>query len=1111
MADVRAGEAGDAYFSAEDPEWYLATRIGERAAAATAATMSGVETEGSAGQWDHQLTKIRDRFPYREDDGLFQDILRHHGISAAEFARVSQEGAEEAKARFEAPPEWIQALTRIRVVGDRDADDANGWQYLGKGGRPAAELLNFVRPMMGPAIRRLRDGVHGIVDGSGHGLDATALSDALERTWPRKAMTRLLLRVLILELNIARVRGELRGDSGAQRYQDFVSWSFDAPRALRIWKTYPVLLRECQALLDSWVAAMLEFCTHLCEDVDAIREILAVPAVPAVDDVAFDAGDGHRGGKSVGIVTFAGGTRIVYKPRSLRIDRHFQDLLRWANAAGFEPHFPVLDSYSVDDHGWSEYVPATSCTDEGQVSRFYRRQGGYLALLYALRATDFHFENVIASGEYPYLVDLEALFGSELLADSAKVTDDDVARRLVLSTVLCTGLLPSPEIYLDDTRQAKSDASGITFEPGQKTATAIPTWLDPASDTMRIVHRRMEMGGSQNVPSLGSQSTRPVEYAGDIVAGFEAMYRILTRERATLLGPDGLLASFAPDTVRRIFDATQAYSSFLWDSYHPTLLRNAAARDMYLDRVFARYDTFLAGPAAAASERRQLMRGDIPIFTSTVSGRTLLGGDGTVLDGALEASGLDLVHDRIRGLSDSDLERQKWVIASAFACAKTQDLASSWPTSVVPDRDGATERSTLLRQARQIGDELLDTALRTGDDLGWLGISPAGTELWRLAPTGPGVYSGTPGVALFLMYLGAVTGIARYTEAATQVAGGVARRARRIANHPAPSAGIPALGLSGAVDCGLYFAAHWAALSGDPETLGAMLGDVVPRLGETIEATTDMDLVDGIAGSLVGLAAVHAVLPTGPVEKLVSRCVERLAESAVPSGRGVFWNSSASDTPLCGVAHGASGIALALLRASNVLGAGRCDELIRGALAHEDSLFDGRLGSWPDLRPGNASRMMTAWCHGAPGIGIVRMAIGGHGAVDGGDTVLSDVRLAHDAVVRFYGGGDPSGDGDAITVRNLSLCHGEVGNLEFMAEASHLLGDERGGDLSRRLTNAVAGTIDDRGLICGVPEGLRTPGLMNGIAGIGFGLLRQAAPQTVPSVLSFEPPRLAAG
>jgi lantibiotic modifying enzyme len=42
--------------------------------------------------------------------------------------------------------------------------------------------------------------------------------------------------------------------------------------------------------------------------------------------------------------------------------------------------------------------------------------------------------------------------------------------------------------------------------------------------------------------------------------------------------------------------------------------------------------------------------------------------------------------------------------------------------------------------------------------------------------------------------------------------------------------------------------------------------------------------------------------------------------------------------------------------------------------------------------------------------------------------------------------------------------------------------------------------------LCGVPNGVETPGLMTGITGIGYELLRLAAPTQVPSLLIMEPP-----
>jgi lantibiotic modifying enzyme len=49
-------------------------------------------------------------------------------------------------------------------------------------------------------------------------------------------------------------------------------------------------------------------------------------------------------------------------------------------------------------------------------------------------------------------------------------------------------------------------------------------------------------------------------------------------------------------------------------------------------------------------------------------------------------------------------------------------------------------------------------------------------------------------------------------------------------------------------------------------------------------------------------------------------------------------------------------------------------------------------------------------------------------------------------------------------------------------------------------------SIEQQGWVTGIPQGVETPGLMVGIAGIGYALLRLAAPEQVPSVLLLEPP-----
>jgi lantibiotic modifying enzyme len=56
------------------------------------------------------------------------------------------------------------------------------------------------------------------------------------------------------------------------------------------------------------------------------------------------------------------------------------------------------------------------------------------------------------------------------------------------------------------------------------------------------------------------------------------------------------------------------------------------------------------------------------------------------------------------------------------------------------------------------------------------------------------------------------------------------------------------------------------------------------------------------------------------------------------------------------------------------------------------------------------------------------------------------------------------------------------------------------------LTTLVVESIERYGWLCGGPSGIESPGLMLGLAGIGYQLLRLAEPQRVPSVLALDPP-----
>ena len=91
---------------------------------------------------------------------------------------------------------------------------------------------------------------------------------------------------------------------------------------------------------------------------------------------------------------------------------------------------------------------------------------------------------------------------------------------------------------------------------------------------------------------------------------------------------------------------------------------------------------------------------------------------------------------------------------------------------------------------------------------------------------------------------------------------------------------------------------------------------------------------------------------------------------------------------------------------------------------------------------------------------------------------------------------------------NHSLCHGALGNVELLLTAARLLNRPEDQEALERATALIVGSIEAHGWVSGVPLGVETPGLMTGLAGIGYELLRLAEPDKVPSVLLAAPPCL---
>jgi type 2 lantibiotic biosynthesis protein LanM len=350
-------------------------------------------------------------------------------------------------------------------------------------------------------------------------------------------------------------------------------------------------------------------------------------------------------------------------------------------------------------------------------------------------------------------------------------------------------------------------------------------------------------------------------------------------------------------------------------------------------------------------------------------------------------------------------------------------------------------------------------------------------------------------VVLFLAYLGELTGEGRWTGLAQAALTALRRQLER--NRASLSSVGGFNGWGGVI----YTLTQLAALWKQPALLDEANAEV-GQLPALIERDEALDLIGGAAGCLASLLTLHQYAPSARTLAAMAQCGDRLLARAQPQDKGLGWVTPVPATgPLTGFSHGAAGVAWALLELAAVAGAERFRSAALAATAYERSLFCPGACNWPDLRywgpPGQApasaqAAFLTAWCHGAPGIGLARLR--GLRHQDDPQARAEVAAALQTTLAQGFGA-------------NHCLCHGDLGNLELFLQAGEALADPRWRAEADRLGGLVLDDIDRRGWRCGLPDGVESPGLMTGLAGIGYGLLRLADPARVPSVLVLEPPR----
>lgn len=305
---------------------------------------------------------------------------------------------------------------------------------------------------------------------------------------------------------------------------------------------YPAGAQLLRGSITAWRRRTSDLFGHLVRDAGELGVDTAIERVRTH-------GEGlHARATTLGL-ELGGNHHWFHRTRDRSMGAWFLDACASLNARGLSTPLHLRRLLVRDGCSWDEAVPILPCHEPPAIHRFFVRAGMLVRLLERFAAVDFHARNVVGSGEYPVLVDVETLFVPDLEGASA-------AYNALVRSPLRSGLLGLNVVGLPG-RQA---INGGGLHPGG------------------IVHLPFDEDGQPLVEEVPPTIPAPLgDHVVALLAGWDEMEECLAR---TDISP---LLARAGQVLRRDLRANgRIYHDALAGSLKPDLLRSVAVRDSWL-------------------------------------------------------------------------------------------------------------------------------------------------------------------------------------------------------------------------------------------------------------------------------------------------------------------------------------------------------------------------------------------------------------------------------------------------------------------------------------------------------------------------------------------------
>lgn len=876
------------------------------------------------------------------------------------------------------------------------------------------------------------------------------------------------IRTLITRLHLYKEKEKLRGETPIKEYNYFCEkYVSTFEFVYELFEIYPVLYRIIEEKIENFIKYYIEIFDFFEKDKKQIGEkICGGKLVKKIEEIDFSLSDSHKSGKRVAKLKLDNGMWILYKPRAMKNDEIYMQLIQWiSHHIGMKQYeYPFL---TYEEHSWTYIVEQSSCNSEKELENYYVRFGIHLFLTYLLGAQDLHYENIIAAGEYPVIIDLEAVSG--IPRKQKGISIDEIIYHQLVESVWNTGLLP----FCWGTQRRKGvECSGINGKGGQKYLFKIPVVVEGGTSNMHIEYMCPTSEEKQNLPKIKEEFIDISHYKVKIKEGFCKAYHIALQRKQELYC---WVTKLKKCECRCFMEDTQRYGMLLFSSYHPQLLKDGAEREIFLQAMWDnrnKNDYLIVD-----SEVKELLRGDIPFFSFHMDSKNLLLGNGGVISNYFMNTPIELLYQKVRLLNIKDMEKQCEYIDISFdilQAPKQQCVNKVYKTYEKKVDCSVVERNNTANS--KLLDMYIERLLKykvfnyDNTEISWYTIQLEDQYGWSVKTMNIYLYDGLAGMFLISCFL------QKYQN--TREIAKINKILQSTLFHYTEK-GYESMQNLQSQNVGAYegessiLLTYLIAYQYKKEKIYLDYAKKhIKIIEQLIQMDTNYDVLKGNAGAVLVLLKLYGICPEKKYLVLAEKAVDRLQERALYLEHGVGWEIE-KQVPMAGMAHGNSGILMAFVGMWKKTNKRKYFEFAKKILDYEDFLYDPSMGNWKDMRIHECIQDNVgaiAWCHGVSGILWSRM----YCYAQNTDTIWrerikTDMFRAYQKLVKYW------------RRDSWSLCHGNCGNLLVLEKAKTFFEE-------CSINEKYIFMKEDITLL---PQEKMNPGLFNGYGGIIYYMLKK--------------------